>query len=243
MRLAGYIRVSTESQVDAFGKDVQREGIERYATLAGDEVVEWFEEDAVSGKVDGGHRPVMAQIIERADEFDGVIAFDSTRFARRLVVQETLMALLWDADLQVVTAAVGVINRDDEDPTKVLIRQILGVIAEFDHRNTVKRLHSARTHKMAAGGYGGGVTRFGLKVDGVGKSAQLVGDDVELAVIELIMDRHATDYSLQEIADELNRAGHRTKLGKRWHRTQVQRIIRRCESGRCSSEDIQEATG
>ena len=52
MNLAGYLRVSTAGQVDAFGKDVQREGIERYVALSGDVVTEWFEEkpDGTGGR-------------------------------------------------------------------------------------------------------------------------------------------------------------------------------------------------
>ncbi len=110
MKLAGYLRVSTEGQVDAFGKDVQRDAIERWAGLNGHEIVAWFEEDGVSGKTDGGDRP-----------------------------QETLLTLVWDAGLRVFTTTAGELSANDDDPTRILIRQILGVIAEFDHRNTVKR--------------------------------------------------------------------------------------------------------
>lgn len=229
MDLAGYLRVSTAGQVDAFGKDVQREGIERYAALSGDTVVEWFEEDAVSGKVEGADRPVMAEIIARADEFDGVIAFDATRIARRLIVQETLMGLLWAAGLEVVTSTTGVVEQDD-DPTRVMIRQILGVLAEFDHRTTVKRLQSGRRHKLQAGGYGGGTPRFGLAVSGAGKLAEFVIDPVESLVVEQIAVLHADGISLRAIAAELNARGTTTKHGKQWTAVQVSRVIARGEN-------------
>jgi len=136
MNLAGYIRVSSEGQIDAFGKDVQREAIVRWAGLNGHTITVWYEEDAVSGTVDGGDRPMLSLLISEAHKFgkfEGMVAFDSTRLARRSVVQETLLALVWSAGLHVFTTTAGELAEDD-DPTRILIRQILGVIAEFDHR-------------------------------------------------------------------------------------------------------------
>lgn len=231
MRLAGYIRVSTEGQVDAYGKDVQREAISRWAHLNGHEIVDWFEEDAVSGKTDGGERPVLSQIVSLGyDEFDGIVAFDATRIARRLVVQETLLNLVWASGLRVFTTTAGELEANDEDPTRILIRQILGVIAEFDHRNTVKRLHDGRRAKIRQGGYAGGVTAYGVDVVGTGKSAQLINHEVESRVVETIRDLHSRSYSLRFIADELNRQQIGTKKGKRWSATQIQRIIKRHEN-------------
>lgn len=229
MNLAGYLRVSTAGQVDAFGKDVQREGIERYAALSGDTVVEWFEEDAVSGKVEGADRPVMAEIIARADEFDGVIAFDATRIARRLIVQETLMGLLWAAGLEVVTSTNGPVEQD-EDPTRVMIRQILGVVAEFEHRSIVKKLHGARRIKSSQGGYIGGVAPYGQTVVGVGKMSRFVPNPVESDVIKSINFARSTGESLNSIARSLNAKGVTTKTGKQWTPVQVSRIIKRYEN-------------
>jgi len=230
MNLAGYLRVSTAGQVDAFGKEVQREGIERYASLSGDVITEWFEEDAVSGKVEGAERPVMAEIIARADEFDGVITFDATRIARRLVVQETLIGLLWAAGLTVVTSTNGVLEEDDEDPTRVLIRQILGVVAEFEHRTIVRRLQTARRHKIRSGGYGGGIPQYGRCVTGSGKSAEFAVDPVESIVVAKIKRWYEQGDSLRQIANELNAQGATTKLGKQWTAVQVSRILKRYEN-------------
>ena len=228
VNLAGYLRVSTDGQVDAFGKDVQREGIERYVALSGDTVTEWFEEDGVSGKVEGADRPAMAQIIARAHEFDGVIAFDSTRIARRLIVQETLIGILWNAGLQVVTSTAGLIE-EDSDPTKVLIRQILGVVAEFDHRTTVKKLSDGRRAKIRSGGYGGGTTRFGVTAVGVGKASSLVQCNEEYRTIQRIDRWHREGFSMRDIASRLNTDGIPTKMGKQWTAVQISRILKRSE--------------
>lgn len=230
MNLAGYIRVSSEVQVDAFGKDIQRDGILKAAQLLGHTITEWFEEDGVSGTKDSGNRPALSDLIERAHEFDGVMCFDATRIARRVVVQETLLGVLWNVGLRVFTSTNGEIEQNEDDPTKILIRQILGILAEFDHRTTVKKLSAGKRAKAAQGGYVGGMPPYGFKVSGSGKNAQLVHDPVECRVIEEILHRRTFGESFHQIAASLNRREIPTKTGKKWEATQVQRIVKRQEN-------------
>lgn len=238
MNLAGYVRVSTEGQVDAYGKDVQRDAIQRWAELNGHKIIDFYEEDGVSGKTDGGDRPALQQLMADSSKYtaqrriDGVVVFDATRIARRSVVQETLLSLIWATGLTVFTTTAGELSADEDDPTKILIRQILGVIAEFDHRSTVKKLHAARKIKSSQGGYIGGVTTYGIRVEGSGKTAKFMADEVELGVVELIRQSHVEGTSFRQIAAMLNRLQIPTKTGKVWDVTgaQVGRILRRYEN-------------
>lgn len=228
MKLAGYIRVSSEVQVDAYGKEVQRDHIVKWAGLLGHDIAEWFEEDGISGKTDVGDRPAMSEILERSTEFDGIVFFDATRIARLYIVQETLLGLLWAAGLHVFTTTAGELSADEDDPTKILIRQVLAIVAEFDHRTTVRKLHAARRLKSAAGGFAGGTPKYGTAVVGTGKAAQFVEDAVESSVIQRINElRFAYGMSYRAIADSLNANNIVTKRGKNWLAPQVQRIIQR----------------
>lgn len=227
MQLAGYLRVSTEGQVDAYGKDVQREGILRWAEINGHEVVQWFEEDGVSGTKDSGDRPALLDAMRSG--LPGIVMFDATRIARRSIVQETLLNVLWDAGLRVFSSTAGELAADEDDPTKILVRQILAIIAEFDHRTTVKKLQSARVIKSAQGGYIGGVPAFGSTIEGVGKNAKFVPHPVESKVVERIRELWTEGESLRGIAFRLNQECLTTKMGKEWSATQVSRVIRRLE--------------
>lgn len=232
MNLAAYIRVSTEGQVDAFGKDVQLDAIRRWSNLNGHVITHVYEEDAVSGKVDGGDRPALSQLIEQTEQkrFEGMVVFDATRLARRLIVQETLLALVWASGLKVFSSTAGELEQNEDDPTKILIRQILGVIAEFDHRTTVRRLSAGRVAKSAKGGFIGGTTPYGfVKIDS-GKASHLVSDPIESEIVADILRKKSYGQSLRQIATELNGRGVPTKTGKQWSATQVSRIIARNEN-------------
>lgn len=232
MNLAAYIRVSTEGQVDAYGKDVQREAILRWAKLNGHLITHFYEEDGVSGKTDSGSRPALQQCLEQAERkrFEGVVVFEPSRIARRIVVQETLLSLIWSEGLKVFATTTGELSEDEDDPTKIMIRQILGVIAEFDHRTTVKKLQAGRVVKSAQGGYIGGTPAFGLTVEGSGKTARLVTDEVESRVVEDIITEYRNGRSYNGIAQMLNLGGYKTKRGKNWTAVQVRRIIIRSEN-------------
>jgi DNA invertase Pin-like site-specific DNA recombinase len=229
MNLAGYIRVSTEGQVDAYGKDIQRDSILTWAGLNGHTITHFYEEDAVSGKVDGGDRPILKSLIDQAEakRVEGIVVLDPTRLARRLLVQETLLALLWSSDLRVFTTTTGELDQNDDDPTRIMIRQIFGVLAEFEHRTIVNRLQSGRRQKIAQGGYAGGEVRYGVAVEGTGKTAQFVVNQTEAEVIELIDRLHLAGMSKRGIARTLNERGLRTKHNKSWTQVQVSRIIER----------------
>lgn len=230
MNLAGYIRVSSEQQVDAYGKTVQRKYIAEWAEMSGHTITEWFEEDAVSGKTDGGDRPALSEILDRSKEFDGIVFFDATRIARRSVVQETLLGLIWATGLTVFTTTAGEMSADEDDPTKILIRQILGVIAEFDHRSIVKKLTAAKLAKAAAGGYIGGTPRFGMRVVGVGKTSEYLPDEEEARAISQIIECRAGGMTLRDIAGRMNQYGIPSKTGKQWYASGIKRVIERFES-------------
>jgi len=104
------------------------------------------------------------------------------------------------------------------------------VVAEFEHRSIVKKLHGARRIKSSQGGYIGGVAPYGKSVVGVGKVAQFVLNPVESEVIEAIVFARSTGDSLNAIARSLNAKGVKTKTGKQWTPVQVSRIIKRYEN-------------
>lgn len=230
LKLAGYLRVSTEGQVDAFGKDVQKEFIEKFAGQANHEIVTWYEEDAVSGKTEASNRPSFHQMLidheERPESFEGIVALDTTRFARDLLVQETLFATLWKNDLEIFCANGGLVDKDDEqDPTRKFTRRLFGLLAELERDTLYMRMHNGRRRKIESGGYGGGSPKYGWKVEGRKGSAELVPCANEQAVIQSILDMRDEGLSYKKIALSLNSCGVKTKRNCSWRERQISRIL------------------
>jgi DNA invertase Pin-like site-specific DNA recombinase len=77
-----------------------------------------------------------------------IIVETANRFARDLIVQETGYKRLREAGIAII-AADAPEQFVDDTPTSVLIRQILGAVAEFDKAMTVAKLRGARERKRA----------------------------------------------------------------------------------------------
>lgn len=79
-----------------------------------------------------------------------IIIETANRFARDLIVQETGWKRL-HADGIALIAADSPDQFVDETPTAVLIRQILGAVAQFDKAMTVAKLRGARERSRNSG--------------------------------------------------------------------------------------------
>jgi len=150
MRAFAYLRTSSVTNVgtDKDSDKRQRLAIEAYATANAIELAGEFYDAAVRGTDPITARPGFAAMLTAIAE-NGVrtiLVETANRFARDLIVQETGFTYL--RDLGVTLVAV-----DDPDafiadtPTAVLIRQILGAIAQFEKASLVVKLKGARDRK------------------------------------------------------------------------------------------------
>src|SRR5271169_6125297 len=159
VQAVGYVRTSSAANIGG-GKDSeprQRRAIERFAKAEGFDVVEWFNDPAVSGADPIESRPGFAALLNRIDG-NGVrvvLVEDASRFARDLMAQELGLGVLIKLGMKVLTA-----NGDDltvtDDHMKVAMRQIAGTFAQLEKARLVAKLKAARDRKKAETGKCGG---------------------------------------------------------------------------------------
>jgi DNA invertase Pin-like site-specific DNA recombinase len=76
---------------------------------------------------------------------------DTSRFARQLMAQETGIAMLIKRGVRLL-AAGGDDLTDSDDPTRVMVRQILGAVAQNEKARLVDKLRKARESTGKHGG-------------------------------------------------------------------------------------------
>jgi len=171
----GYTRTSSAANVGEDKDSVvrQRKAIQAYANRAGYRIVAWFDDPAVTGADTIDARPGFMAALEMiaGNGVRTIIVETANRFARDLIVQETGWKRL-HADGVILIAADSPDQFVDETPTAVLIRQILGAVAQFDKAMTVAKLRGARERKRR---------RTGGKVEGRKSYAEANPNVVELA--------------------------------------------------------------
>jgi DNA invertase Pin-like site-specific DNA recombinase len=224
LRLVPYGRVSTSGQLDGYGPDVQLSDMQKWARREKHTLLSPLFDGAVSGTVDGEERPALSEAMAMvaAGEADGILAPNMDRLARELTVQEGALAVVWAHGGRVFTVDQGEVLPDDQDdPTRTLIRQVIGAVGQFERGMIAKRLRSGREKKGAAGGYAGGAPAYGQRAEG----GDLVEHDGEAEVLRAIEAMRAEGLSLRTIADRLNADQVPTKRGGRWSASTVSRVL------------------
>ena len=167
MRAIGYIRVSGKSQVDGDGFDRQRVAIEVFCRENKVEMQSISFEEGVSGTVEGMDRPQFSTVVEHIEAnptVDCIVVERLDRLARDLMVQELLLRECRERGIKVFAVDQGRLDDmadDGGDPTRVLIRQVMGAIAQWEKSQIVKKLGSARARVKAKTGRCEGRKPFG----------------------------------------------------------------------------------
>jgi DNA invertase Pin-like site-specific DNA recombinase len=222
-KVIAYVRVSTAEQVDGFGLTVQRKAIADYAKVNGLRLVRTVSDEGLSGSNGIEKRIGLARVREAAvnGEVKAVIIYRLDRLARDLGLQEMFMADMRKAGVEVLSVTEPDI--DSDDGTRVLVRQMLGAIAQYERWTIGTRMRAGKAAKISRGGYGGGRPPFGWIAEG----RELVPEPREQEAIGLVRRLSDEGLSSRQIAARLEEAGHRPKVGERWSSVQVLRIIQR----------------
>ena len=220
MKAFSYCRVSGRSQVNGGGFPRQRQVIGAYANANKIVLVAEFKDEGVSGTKDVVDRDGLAALFDRI-ESNGVrlvLVERADRLARDLLISEIINARFRALGVTVIEAASGTeLTADDSDPTKVLIRQILGAIAEFDKNVIVKKLRAARERKRNLFGRCEGKKPFGTT-----PHEQLILDRI---VRMRRKPRNGRRMTYQKIADQLNQEKLFTRSGKHWLPQTIRNIV------------------
>lgn len=203
MRLVAYVRVSSESQLDGYGLDVQENAVRRWSRDHGHRLVEVVTDAGVSGATDALDRPGLAAALGalRGGRAEGLLVARLDRLARALTVQEATLAICWAAGAQVLTVDQGLVLQDDpDDPMRTALRQVVGVFSELERRLVTKRLKDGRASKAASGRKAVGAYPFGFRAGGDGRERDAVVDAREAAIVARILGLRQDGHSYASIA-------------------------------------------
>ena len=145
-----YLRVSSQGQIKGDGFTRQLGAIEDYAQKNEIEIYKIYREEGVSGTLD--NRPTLAELLVDLEQnghgVKTVLIEKMDRLARDLMVQEAIVQEFRESEINLISAMEGADLLDD-DPTRKLVRQVLGAIAEYEKTMLVQKLRVARQRKKA----------------------------------------------------------------------------------------------
>ena len=212
-----YLRVSSIGQTQGDGYDRQFIACETYAKSNGYEIVEVFRE-SITGKSELEDRPALSELFAALEEngIKTVIIEKVDRLARDLMIQESIIGDMQKHGYTLISIAEP--DLCSTDPSRILIRQIFGALAQYDRAMIVLKLRGARQRMKTKLGRCEGRKRFGEKP----------GED---AVLHQMRSLKAAGLSCDRIADALNANGVPARGTKKktgpWLGCTVNRILKR----------------
>ena len=221
-KAVSYLRVSGKGQVEGDGFPRQRDAVRKYAKAHGLDLVDEYRDEGVSGTRELADRAGLAALLDRL-ESNGVrvvLVERADRLARDLLVGEVILARFRELGVKVIAADSGVdLTVSDADPTRTLIRQVLGAVSQFEKSVLVLKLRAARDRTRRKTGRCEGRKPYGHRPG-------------EQAVVERIITmrrkpRGGKRASYAKIADALNADKVPTRTGAPWAAETVRRIHQR----------------
>src|ERR1039458_10037128 len=156
-----YLRVSGKGQIKGDGFPRQLAAIRKYTAEHDMRIVQVFEEKGVCGATDLENRPALMAMMEAlaSDGTKLVLIEKLDRLARHLMIQETIIGDLRKRGFDLIS----VLEPDllQNDPSRTMMRQIFGAVAQYEKAMIVAKLRGARQRMKAKTGRREGRKPFG----------------------------------------------------------------------------------
>ena len=208
-----YLRVSGRGQIEGDGFPRQLKAIKDYASANDFKIVRVFREEGVSGTIETLDRAswVEMMVALHSNGVRTIIVEKLDRLARDLMVQEAAIADLRKNGFELVSVQEPDLMASD--PTRVLTRQLMGAVAQYEKCQIVAKLKGARMRMRLAEGRCEGRKPFGHR-------------DGEQAIIERMRALAASGLSTRAITAQLNQEQLQTRNGGPWRDAVVGRILK-----------------
>lgn len=226
--------MSSEGQLDGFGLDVQEKMLTDWASRNSHRLITIHSDGAVRGTTDAVDRAGLTAALRDLQDgrAEGLVVATLDRLARKLTVQEAILAMVWQHNGRMFTADDGELREDDpDDPMRTAIRQMRGVFAQLDRAIVVKRLRDGRRAKESAGRKSVGTYAYGYAGTGKGRDRDATPDDTEQAGVLRIDQLRTAGLSYRAIAQTLDSEGISPRRAKSWSAMAVRAVAMRGTAG------------
>ena len=150
----GYVRVSTENQLENYSIDEQIERIRAYCTAKGWSLARIYSDGGYSGG--NLQRPALKEMLAHLSDVDAVVVYKLDRLSRS---QKDTLTLIEDRFLPSNTDFISINeNFDTSTPFGRAMIGILSVFAQLEKDQITERFTMGRIGRCKAGYYHGGST-------------------------------------------------------------------------------------
>ena len=215
-----YFRTSSATNVgqDKDSLKRQREAVIAYAKFHKLKIVDEFYDPAVSGADHIEDRPGFSRLLDYllGNGAKMILVENASRFARDIMVQETGFQMLRSREISLIPVDAPEYFSDDSDnPTRELVRIILGAVSAFEKKGLVLKLRKARERKKAETG----------RCEGRPPVNEIIVREAKR--LRRKNPKTGKRRSLRQVATELAKVGYLAASGKPYGAESIKRMILR----------------
>lgn len=225
----GYVRVSTAEQASDDRTSLQEQ--ERrcraiammHSATAYDFLV--YTDVGISGGVPLKNRPAGKEMLEAAKKGDIIVASKLDRMFRSASDALVTAERLHERGIDLILVDIHSEPIASSGIGKMFFT-MASAFAEFERMRIAERMADGRRGKKEKGGHTGGSAPYGFKITGSGREARLeIVPEEQKIIKQAIAFAENLDDDAKQVANELNRMGLKTRVGKPFISTQVRRMI------------------
>ncbi|MCY1591374.1 cassette chromosome recombinase CcrB [Staphylococcus pettenkoferi] len=206
--VGGYIRVSTERQVEGYSIEGQITQIEQYCQFNGYELVDIYADRGISGK--SMNRPELQRMLNDAKngKLDCVMVYKTNRLARNTSDLLTIVEELHRQNVEFFSLSE---RMEVKNSTGKLMLQILASFSEFEINTILENIYTGQRQRALEGYYQGNLPLGYNNIPDNKK--ELMINQHEANIVKYIFESYAKDHGYRKIANALNHKGYVTKKG------------------------------
>ncbi|WP_053028362.1 cassette chromosome recombinase CcrB [Staphylococcus haemolyticus] len=206
--VGGYIRVSTERQVEGYSIEGQITQIEQYCQFNGYELVDIYADRGISGK--SMNRPELQRMLNDAKngKLDCVMVYKTNRLARNTSDLLTIVEELHRQNVEFFSLSE---RMEVKNSTGKLMLQILASFSEFERNTILENIYNGQ-HQRALEGYYQGNLPLGYNNIPDNKKELMINQH-EANIVKYIFESYVKGHGYRKIANALNHKGYVTKKG------------------------------
>ena len=219
MKVAAYIRVSTQMQVeDGYSLSAQRERLKAFAYSQGWEIVKFYVDEGLSAK--DMDRPDLQRMLKGVREgiFDIVLVYKLDRLTRSVIDLDKLLTEFSKHDVMFKSSTEVY---DTTTATGRLFIRLVASMAQWERENLGERVRFGMQEKAREGKWTVSTPPLGYD----SKESELIVNPSEAAVVKEIFSLYLSGMGMHKIARNLNERGLYTKKGKAWAQSTIQYIL------------------
>ena len=206
--VGGYIRVSTERQVEGYSIEGQITQIEQYCQFNSYELVDIYADRGISGK--SMNRPELQRMLNDAKngKLDCVMVYKTNRLARNTSDLLTIVEELHRQNVEFFSLSE---RMEVKNSTGKLMLQILASFSEFERNTILENIYTVQRQRALEGYYQGNLPLGYNNIPDNKK--ELMINQHEANIVKYIFESYAKGHGYRKIANALNHKGYVTKKG------------------------------